>query len=425
MSQEGIPTRHRHGPTADQSMVQFLRSGQHDDRRRRVLTEEVIGAASAGEADAARASGKTAARRASQAARRYPEATLEKRQPRLADLMPRSYTVALLLFLLGAVLIAGLEGIYLSMPRLSPPTSGGRLAAFDLDAAGSLAAWFSSTTLALCSAAAMIVYTIRRHRLDDYHGRYRVWLWTAGCAWLLSVDEAASLHEAFTAWIVHASGRELLAGGAAWWIGLYGLLVGAVGLRLTFELRECRASSAALALAGVCYVVAIAMRLDWLAPAAATHRVMIKEGCEMAGNLWLLLAIALYARHVIHDAEGLLPIPAEKSPRPAGKRRLLWGRTKIDTAHATLKPAAKRSDLGPVERSTVGLVSRAAAELARDEQDEDRGTDDRRQASRKPAAKYRDDGDDDDQDTDDRKLSKAERKALRRHKERQRHGDMD
>jgi hypothetical protein len=404
-------------------MVQFLRSGQHDDRRRRVLTEEVIGSASGGEADAQRASGK--ARRASQAARRYPEATLEERQPRLADLVPRSYTVAVLLFALGAAIVAGLEGLYHAMPRLSPPQSGGRLAAFDLAAAGSVAAWFSSTTLALCGAAAIVVYTIRRHRLDDYHGRYRVWLWTAGCAWLLSVDEAASLHEAFSAWMVHASGRELLAGGAAWWIGLYGLIAGAVGLRLTLELRECRASTAALALAGVCYAAAIAMRLDWLAPAAATHRVMVKEGCEMTGNLWLLLAIALYARHVIHDAEGLLPIPAEKKPRPASKRRRWWGRTiKIDAAHATPKPPTKRSDLMPVERVPAVPMSKAAAELAREEPDDPRVASERRPLSRKLAARYRDDGDEE-EDIGGRKLSKAERKALRRQKERHRHGEMD
>ena len=344
-------------------MVQFLRSGQHDDRRRRVLTEEVIGAAS-GDSDAASVA-TLGSRRTGQAARRYPEATLEKRQPTLADLIPRSYTVAILLFVLGAVLIAGLEALYAVAPRLSPPNRGGTLLALDLGASGSLAAWFSSATLALCGAAAIIVYTIRRHRLDDYHGRYRVWLWTAACTWLLSVNEAASLHEAFTAWMVHLSGRELLAGGAAWWIGLYGLILGAVGLRLVLELRECRAATAAIVLAGICYAVAIAMRFDALAPATAAHRVMLKEGCEMAGNLWLLLAIALYGRYVIQDANGLLPVLAEVSAKPAKKRRLLWGRTtKIDSAHSALKPAAKRSDLGPAERPATTLISRTAAELS-------------------------------------------------------------
>lgn len=390
-----------------------------------MLTEEVVGTSTGDEADAPRTASRAASRRASQTARRYPEATLEQHQPKLADLIPRSYTVAALLFFLGLAIVAGLEGLYFAMPRLSPPASGGRMAAIDLSAAGSVAAWFSSTTLALCGAAAIVVYTIRRHRLDDYHGRYRIWLWTAGCLWLLSIDEAASLHEAFTAWMVHASGRELLAGGAAWWIGLYALVLGAVGMRLVMELRECRPSTVALALACVCYVVAIAMRLEGLAPALANYRVMAKEGCEMVGNLWMLLSIAIYARHVIHDAQGRLPIPAEKAPNAAGQRRKFWNRnTAIDPAHTALRPPTKRSDLGPVERASVGLVSKAAAELAREDEDEGT-TDERRPLSRKVAARYRDDDGDDEVDADDRKLSKAERKTLRRQKERHRNGDGD
>ena len=312
--------------------------------------------------------------------------------------MPRSYTVALLLFLLGAVLVAGLEGLYFSMPRLSPPASGGRMAAFDLDAAGSVAAWFSSTTLALCGAAAIVVYTIRRHRFDDYHGRYRIWLWTAGCAWILSVDEAASLHEAFTAWMVHASGRELLAGGAAWWIGLYGLIVGAVGLRLVMELRECRVSTAALALAGVCYVVAIAMRLDWL---CAGRRDLSCDGQRRLRDDRQPLAAAgdRAVRPTCNPRRpGAAADTGRKGARAAGKRRMLWNRTAmVDAAHTTPKPPTKRSDLMPVERSSVGLVSRAAAELARDEQDDERLADERRPLSRKLAARYRDDDGDDDQ----------------------------
>ena len=44
---------------------------------------------------------------------------------------------------------------------------------------------------------AVLIYTLRRHRLDDYGGRYRLWLWAAACWFVMSMDEACTLHEGF------------------------------------------------------------------------------------------------------------------------------------------------------------------------------------------------------------------------------------
>ena len=43
----------------------------------------------------------------------------------------------------------------------------------------------------------LLIYSIRRHKLDDYRGHYRWWL-VAGIAWLvMSVDAITGLHDLF------------------------------------------------------------------------------------------------------------------------------------------------------------------------------------------------------------------------------------
>ena len=115
---------------------------------------------------------------------------------------------------------------------LGPSAAGGRIAAFELGGKGSLAAWFSSLALLAASLVAVLVYTVRRHRMDDYHGRYRVWLWAALCWFLMATDAAASLHEGFRDLMTLLTGAPLLGDGSIWWVIGYALLLGAIGTRL-------------------------------------------------------------------------------------------------------------------------------------------------------------------------------------------------
>ncbi|MES1213787.1 MAG: hypothetical protein ABUL64_04295 [Singulisphaera sp.] len=363
-------------------MVQFFRSRQGDDRRRRVMPED---AAAAPVASSSPRAG-TAARSGT---RRYPVDAHRDYQPRLIDLIPQSLTRLLLLFFIGALLIGGIEAVYATRAL---EFSEGHLPAFDLAAERSLNNWFTSLALDLACVVALVIYSLRKHRLDDYHGRYRIWLWAA-VSWLwLSIDEAACLHQSIQALLREFLGQsareaELVS------IGGYVLVIGAVALRLTFEMRQCPSSVVALVLAAVTYTGAVVAHFAWLPEQALQYRVLIEEGCEMSASLLLLLSMCLQARFVILDARGLIAAkPAKEAREPAKQRRGLLGRqTKIDAAHDTVRPAGRRSDLDPVE--------------------------------------VRDSDEDDDEDNDDdessesaggHKLSKAERKALRRQQERQR-----
>lgn len=230
-----------------------------------------------------------------------------ERQPRVSDLIPSHPLAFLLWFLGGLAVIVGLEALYAWMPELAAMTQDGRVAAFDLDGEGSLAAWFSSTTLMLASLLALIVWSIRRHKPDDYHARYRVWAWAATCWLILAIDESASLHEGFKELAVWLTGLRPGMDGSLWWVAAYLPLLGWVGVRLLMEMKSCRSSTCALAAAAICYLAAVAVQLGWLLPETGARGVMLEEGCEMLGNLFLALAMAVHARYVILEAQGLLP----------------------------------------------------------------------------------------------------------------------
>jgi len=252
--------------------------------------------------------------------RNYGDAAFMDEEPRLTDLVPTRLPAMAAVMLAGLAVIAGLELLYSWMPELAPMTSDGRVAAIDLDGEGSLAVWFSSMILAAAGLVAVVVYRVRQHRSDDYHGRYRIWLWAAMCWFLMSLDETASLHEGFKEMMACVTGTRILGDGSLWWIIAYGFLLGGVGMRLLLDMRECAASTAAMIATAGCYGLAVVAQLGWVMPDSGAKGVMLEEGAEMVGSLMLLMAMILHARHVILDAQGLLP---ERKPRrgtrmPAG-----------------------------------------------------------------------------------------------------------
>ena len=123
--------------------------------------------------------------------------TFLEHQLRCLDLVPRRWISLCLLLLAGAGTVVGLEAAYFDAARRAAATGAAMVTALDLSAKGSLGCWFSSLLLLAASAAAMMIYSLRKHRADDYEGRYRVWLWAAGCLVFAATDEAASLREAF------------------------------------------------------------------------------------------------------------------------------------------------------------------------------------------------------------------------------------
>ena len=234
----------------------FRRHGQRDDRRRRLLTDDL---SQFGRLACLSASGRKMPRR---------------RRSRNIMGMPSSWNGncgcstwfragwSSLVPLLAAGVGDRRRGWRPPTPGCSAGSASGgaAVAALDLAAKGSLGCWFSSLLLLAASVAAILVYTVRRHRTDDYQGRYRIWLWAAACWFLMATDQAASLREAFRDLMIALTGTPLLGDGSLWWVVVYVLVLGAVGSRLLVDMRSSRLSMAAL-------LVGRASRRPWRWPA--------------------------------------------------------------------------------------------------------------------------------------------------------------
>ena len=241
-------------------------------------------------------------------------------QLRLIDLVPRQRRTFGLFLIGGLAMVGLLEVLHKCLPALAPMTTDGRVATFDLEGEGSLAVWFSCATLELAALAALTAWAVRR-RTPGAKGA-NILLVAAACWLVMSIDECASVHEAFKELMSRGTGHRLHGDGTVWWVMAYGIVLSTVGCRLVRHMR--RAPDAVLALFATAgfYALAVAAELEWIIPNKGETEVMLEEGCEMIGNVCLLLSMGLFARHAAIAAEAqargtptLLPPPVMRRPR--------------------------------------------------------------------------------------------------------------
>jgi hypothetical protein len=406
--------------------MDFRRSGQLDERRRRVLMDEIASPTDADSPDPALAAGGSA----KGPVRAYSPAVLAERQPKVTDLLPVRPLLVLALVLLALTGIAAIEAIHVhlvTLPQLVEQTASlssrsdvqratvhhAHLQALDVRERGSLAAWYSSALLATAVGLSLVIYGIRSHRVDDYRGRYRVWLWvTAAVAWL-SLDAATSVHDGIGLAITLLAGKQaghLASFSALTWVALYGILFGTLALRLAIELWSSLASFASLAVASLLYTTAALIQLDMVPLANPLLAPVVESTITMLAHVALLTTLGLYARHVYLDAQGRLKVHID----PDLKKGKSKNRTKLKVIKADKqsdstdqpKPAvaATSTPLGSFKfgSSTANAsapLAKASASLS------------------KSNVSSQDQDDEDDEDADDAygsNLSKSERRRLKK-----------
>lgn len=337
----------------------FRRYAPRDERRRRLLTDDLY------EQDN-RTSCRVWTDDASDTRKseNYGNAEFLEQQLRLLDLVPRRKVILAALFSAAAGTIVGLEFAYSWMAQRAA-AGAETIAALNM-ADGGLAGCFSSLMLIVAVVAALLVYSVRRHRVDDYQGRYRIWIWAAAGCFLLATDQAAGLRAAFRDLMIAATGTPLMGNGNLWWIVAYAIIFGAIGSRVLLDVRNCVPALIAISGATVAHGLAVAQHFGWNPFANSAELVMSRVGCEMAGNLLLLFGFAIFARHVVFDAEGLLP---HKCKNDQGEEEDEDNRfhsdghgrwIKIDPPHVAPKPSHQRSP-----KTTPAPVSRKLTKAER------------------------------------------------------------
>jgi hypothetical protein len=332
--------------------MQFRQSNKHDDRRRRVLSDLILGADRFGPARQRRGPDGGPSRRS----KFYGDGDFLVEQARLTDLIPRRPMVLVLLALAGLAIIAALEMLH---AWSAPGSDRLPIPAFDLSQRAGLATWCSSIVLALAGILAVMVYTVRRNRIDDYRGHYRVGLWAAMCWFLLSAGQTAGLHEAFSQTMIRLTGTPLVGDGSLWSIIAYGFLLGGVGTRLVVDMRHCRLSVATLVSGVACYGAAAVALCEDFSFSGTTGSVMFCQGAVLVGNLLFVLAMAIHARYVLLDAEGL--VEHSDDPAEAEDRSNSSHNVTVHPPHSLLHPGTVPMAAPAPPTTTPAVASPASA----------------------------------------------------------------
>jgi len=208
----------------------------------------------------------------------------------------------------------------------SPFTGGGRFArtvaaagaVFDCRGAGGLQAWLAQAYLFMAAGVALIVRVMRRHRRDDYNGRFRAWGWLAAVFVMAGLAGAAPVGRLVAAAITDATGIAFGPGGAGWWIALASAVVATVSLWAVLPLHERLATGLWLTVGLVGWGVAAAA--TWLADGREAYAVAGAAAWSLAAGI-LLVSMLVAARSVIREVRGQCGVKQPKAAKPVKAAR--------------------------------------------------------------------------------------------------------
>jgi hypothetical protein len=221
------------------------------------------------------------------------------------------------------------------------------------------------------------------------------------------------MHGLIAAIAAHHAGWTALPNDAVWWLIIGGLPLASIGFRTWLDARESRLAATTLAVAFLSYAAGLASFLAAWPVADPQGATIVTAGATLLGHWLLFVGAVSYARYVVLDAQGLVSARRGRQSKASVKKR-----------EATDVPPRITAGSRPIDAGTVTPSSGAAAP---------RPLNSFRQSLtasppvERTSAQWVDGSEpvDDDYENDDagprdRKLSKAERKRLRKLKARDR-----
>jgi hypothetical protein len=344
--------------------------------------------------------------------------------------MPHRPLTLFVLFLLCTTFVTGLVALHGYLTIEQYPVSVELLPAVDLAAANNLSVWFCSSMLAAGAVLSLLIYQIRRYRTDDYRGRYRMWFWFAAVLMLGSVNAVADLEYAVRTTAFYTAGipdyPDALMIGTA--VTAFILLVLAV--RLAIEMRSSWAALTSLTVSVACIATVLGVRLGWLWADAQLFRIMAKASLMMVGHVALFFSLCVYGSHVYREANGLSNRPPRNKKKRRPKRQ---GATEPQASESQSRLKRKRrpktatTEEGDAPKKRVRQKQTEPVESRRKKQAEPTESRQSKPAASKPVKRRVDQAvkpvrsEDEESDADGMaKLSKAERRRLRKLRRRER-----
>lgn len=294
-----------------------------------------------------------------------------------------------------------------------------------LESPHGLAATAGLACFLLASALAAATRTMRRHRLDDHQGRYRAWGWLGGLFAAAAVGMLLPLDRLTGTLMAEATGWEFGAGGRGWWMLLVALAWLPIGLWAVLPLTQRFATSfwltGSLASWLAAEGVGQALAAGWQ---PSLWQLGEPAPWQLAATILHVFTPALAAigmlvasRSVIREARGLIEPRAPRVRRPRrAKQPVTTEKTAV--ADTTATPDSDRKETEDTADQTTPTYEEDAWEDDTAEQAEE-------PPIAAPAPQLLENGDSIDDDsstgpdheghaTDEGRLSKAERRRLRK-----------
>ena len=312
------------------------------DRRRRALADELA------QAQPARTS-KEARLTPPERAEIYAVEARWDQQPRLIDFTPKRNLAFSLLGLAAIVVISALEALYIYRTPVAHWLGDDAVAAFDLSQRTSIAQWVISAGLGVAAVLALMIHSLRRWRVDDYHRRYRVWLLTAAVCGAFSVNATAPLFAIACRFAEMAAEASRVSTASVSSATAISLLIAAT-LRLWFEVRRSRAALFAWVSTACCLVASIIVGSGWLPAFEPVHVAVLSSSIQLVAVTSLLFTFAFYERFVLLEVEGRLRQRVRREKKP---RKAVAASVDADQAEqpSKVKPQVTlRTDLEPVSK---------------------------------------------------------------------------
>ncbi|MEC8337461.1 MAG: hypothetical protein VXZ84_04905 [Planctomycetota bacterium] len=384
------------------------RRAQSDDRRRRMLVDET----------SCEPHSKGATPRSGSARATYAPDTLE-RQPQCIDFLPRRLWLHPLLWASSLLIVAGLVVLH----HWQAPRTDGPWEIFQLEHPSSLATWLSAIGLVGIGVLAINIFSLRRFRKSDYHTRYRWWIWIGVTALVSSLAVATGVHQVVARTLATTTAWNLPGGHQLFWLIPVGCLYTCLAIRLGFEFRHCRIAMGGLVTAWLAICVKGLLLFGFQLGMPGSWQLVLRDG-STPGMVALLGCVFLwYARHVLLDIEGRLPVQRAKKKT---KKDATASSSSVTPSHATTAQPKGRSDLEPdVSHRAAELVEESVytPEESEDEEPTRRRSKDARKRNGGTRGQAADEEEIFEHRTREqqRKISKAERKRRRKLKAKERH----
>lgn len=263
---------------------------QREDRRRRVLREE----------PRPTKPGKPKRRSSSSSdGKLYGDGALAANQPRITDYLPQRKMALFSFFALGVGAIAATESLYVAhqvvlsrFPHVDTTWLG-------LTGPNTLVTHLAATMLAVAAVMAVLVTRLRRHKVNDYKGRYRLWYLVVILLIVSSVDVITLGHRAFRDVMVAVVESPPWQNTAVWWILGYSVVGGLVALRVMIDARRCKMAVLAWFMAAACLGGSAVLYLGvWQLPAFETQ-LMSQTALFLSGLHLTVFGLALFGRHIM------------------------------------------------------------------------------------------------------------------------------